>query len=611
MKVFDRYDGIEVELPDIVEPGRFRLMQPVVLNGCIEVAKGEVLWSDGSSRCALAGHGLTAQPPLVFKQPSMEQDPERPDGVIDHALRDVVRQIDGAGHGVLPSPVMPAQLDEMAELHKLERMLRETLDTGHLDHIARRPRMDMRYDAEVLPVSRAKRLAPDMLTRLASHSEDWHRRDITGVVPSRLKAEVSEDELAIYENVVFVRLLEQLRKWLDRRVTDLMSLEASHDAAKGLQEADRLHYRLRNALCALWGRSFEDQQSAGQLVTQTRQVLQSLLGRVRQLLCSDVAKAVPMTRQIPMMLRDTNILRHDPHYLHLRPLWLLAHAADSAGGASPTQRFEEERQRGERHRRYVELLLRHALGEIRLLAPNADGSWSFGPWKLSAKQSGDEWVLALDTHEQRGPALLWLVPGMRGHRDWSQQKPDRLVVFCMPERRRGDEDQCGGDSVLNPMEFYGVERVRFAVESWLLSQLARQWPFKVEPVPTGLALALQEAGEGTIVSQGRSMLILAGSASRKLKEATLDASTATADTKRALVNALELAKLIGTCRLCSSEVPGQNIRSSSLGYKATCNCGHEWTLSRQSGSNCEAQFGLSDSPRPFAEIGSLKLSLRG
>lgn len=610
MKVFDRYEGIEVELPDVVEPGRFRLMQPVVLNGRIEVAAGEVLWSDGSSRCTLTGRGLAAELPLVFKQPSLEQDPERPDGVIDHALRDVIRQMDGAGHGVLPSPVMPAQLDEMAELHALERMLRETLDTGHLDQIARRPRMDMRYDAEVLPVSRARRLAPDMLTRLASHSEDWHRRDITGVVPSRLKAKVSEDELAIYENVVFIRLLEQLRKWLDRRVTDLKSLEASHDAAKGLQEADRLHYRLRNALCALWGRSFEDQQSAGRLVTQTRQELQSLLGRVRQLLCSDVAKAVPMTRQVPMMLRDTNILRHDPHYLHLRPLWLLAHATDSASAASPNQRFEEERQRGDRHRRYVELLLRHALGEIRLLAPSADGSWSFGPWKLLAKQSGDEWVLALDTNEHRGPALLWLVPGMRGHRNWSQQKPDRLVVFCMPERRRGDEDQCGGDSVLNPMEFYGVERVRFSVESWLLSQLARLWPFKVDPVPTALALAMQEAGNGTVVIQGKGMLILAGSASKKLKEMALEASTATTDTKRALVESLELAKLVGTCRQCSSEVSAPNIMSSSRGYKARCRCGYEWTLSRQNGSVCEAQYGLSESPRPFTEVGSLKLSIR-
>lgn len=612
MKVLDRYEGNEVELPSMVDPGRFRMLRPVRLNGCIELASGDLLWSDGSSRCLLTGHGLPAQPPRSFKAPPLQQDPARPDGVIDHALRDVALQMEAAQDGALPSPVMPAQLDEMAELHALERLLRETLDSGHLDHIARHPRMDMRYDTEVLPLSRARRLAGDALTRLASHSEDWHRRDITGVVPARLKAEVSEDELAIYENVVFVRLLGRLQKWLSRRVTDLRALQANHDTAKGLQQAERLDYRLRNMLCDLWGRSFESQQDAGHLVRKSLEELQALLGRVRQLLCSEVARSVPVTRRIPLALRDTNILRHDPHYRYLRPLWLQAHAADPRGEMSPLEHFERERERGRRHGRYVGLLLQHALAAIRLLKPGERNRWLFGPWSLSVEEDGDDWVLRLDQGIAGKQALVF-VPAVRGHRYWAQGNSDRYVVFCMPEQTRAIEDDAGGDSVLNPMEFYGVERVRQAVETWLLSQLNGCWPFTVEPVPKALALAMVDAANGAVVAQGRGLRVLSpipAQAARKLDGLLHDGHGASSDTSQALATALELARLIGTCRLCNSVLDNQEFEYSNHGFKARCRCGHNWSLLRPSAGNFEARYLLGECQRPFEESGSLELVLR-
>ena len=609
MRVFDRYEGNEVELPSMVEPGRFRMLRPVRLNGCVELAAGDLLWSDGSSRCLLAGHGLPAQPPRSFKSPPLQQDPARPDDVIDHALRDVVLQMDAAQDGSLPSPVMPAQLDEMAELHALERLFRETLDAGHLDHIARQPRMDMRYDTEVLPLSRARRLAGDALTHLASHSEDWHRRDITGVVPARLKAEVSEDELAIYENVVFVRLLGRLQKWLSRRVTDLKALQASHDTAKGLQQAERLDYRLRNTLCELWGKSFDSQQDAGHMVKKALEELQVLLGRVRQLLCSEVARSVPVTRRIPLALRDTNILRHDPHYRHLRPLWLQAHAADPSGEMSPLEHFERERERGRQHGRYVGLLLQHALAAIRLLEPGDPNCWQFGPWSLSMEEAGDDWVLHLDQGIAGKPALVF-VPAARGHRYWAQGKPDRYVVFCMPEQTRATEDEAGGDSVLNPMEFYGVERVRQAVETWLLCQLNRCWPFAVEPVPKALVHAVVDAANGAVEAQGRGLRVLAPVAApvaRKLDTLLQEGHGASAGTCLALAQALELATLVGTCRLCNSVLTGQDFEFSRHGFKARCRCEHQWTLLRPAAGEFEARYMIGECQRPFEESGSLEL----
>lgn len=610
MKVFDRYEGVEVELPALVEPGRYRLLRSAVLNGRVEIAKGESLWSDGSTRCVLSARDLAVQPLRGFKTPPLARDLDPSDDVVECALRELALQMDATDRDVLPSPVMPAQLDEMAELHPLERLLRETLDEGHLEHIARHPRMDMRYDAEVLPVSRAKRLASDVLTHLASHSEDWHRRGVTGVVPSRLKAEISEDELAIYENVVFVRLLERLRDWLVPRVKNLRTLSAKHESAEALQEAERLDYRLRNALCALWGRSLEDEQSAGRSVRQALSELQALLGMVKQLLQSGLANAVPPTQRIPSVLRDTNILRHDTHYRHLRPLWLPAHAEGAVGRASPEERFERERSRGRLQRRYVELLLRHALKAIILLAPDKDGHWHLGPWRLSLEPVDDEWVLRLNEGSETEPAALCFVPAARGHLAWSAQRSDRLVIFCLHERARELGDECGGDSVLSPLEFYGVERLRAAVESWLLSRVVQRWPFKAEPIPPAAVRALTEAGQGALASSARGVNARAPTTPSITSSLNAIATKISPDVGSAVARALELAELLGTCRLCGTKVVGRDFDVSPQGFKASCQCGHEWALSRRDSARNEARYGIGGSLKSFEEFGSLCLVVK-
>jgi hypothetical protein len=46
----------------------------------------------------------------------------------------------------------------------------------------------MKYETELTEISRVQRMAPGAVSRLAAHSEDWHRRTISGVLPSKLLA---------------------------------------------------------------------------------------------------------------------------------------------------------------------------------------------------------------------------------------------------------------------------------------------------------------------------------------------------------------------------------------------------------------------------------------
>ena len=93
MKVFDRYVGADVELPAEVDPGRYRLLAPVCLNGTILLQAGDVLWSDGSSRCLLT-KSLSDEPARSFRMPAAEQDEQTPSSVIDAAVLAVAEQVE-------------------------------------------------------------------------------------------------------------------------------------------------------------------------------------------------------------------------------------------------------------------------------------------------------------------------------------------------------------------------------------------------------------------------------------------------------------------------------------------------------------------------------------
>lgn len=609
MKVFDRYIGADVDLPTEVDPGRYRLLAPVRLNGNLWLQTDDVLWSDGSSRCLLTGNLLDEQV-RSFRSPPAEQDGQTPSSVVDAAVLAVAEQMESMSPGdSLPSPVMPTKLGELAQIYPLEQLLETTLSAGHLQTIAKRPRMDMRYDTEMLPVSRVQRMASDAVTRLASHSEDWIRREITGVVPRQLKAEISQDDLVIYENIVFARLLDRLHKTLRKRLRDLNALLSKQAEAGKLENAQHLDHRLRHDLCELWGQSFVDQSGTGKSVRATRDTIKALLGKVTQLQRSTVFQAIPRMQHVPLSLRTTNILQHDIHYRHLRPLWLLAHSSLLQQAYSPQDWLNDQRQRAQRYCVYAGLLVRHALHVSKILDKEEGGlSWRFGSSTLTLRDEREDWILQLRT----GTGLveqLTVVPAWRGCRDWEAQKLDRCVLFCHPDESEVDERETGSDSVVNPLQFYGVERMRQVVERWLLAQLLNRYPFYVKNVPAALANDCNNAAPDVIKVDGRSLSIIGApddQVRRKLDE-ILHVSKINQETTHAITDALNQAKLLTRCRLCGQSTAPNEFKKSTYGFKASCSCGHTWTFQRSGDGVRTAVYRLGSQQRPFTEVGSREL----
>lgn len=597
MKAWDRYSGTEADLPDVVQPGRFQMLAPCTLNGHALLKKGDILWGDGHIKCVLSGDRAERS----FALTGSTLAGGSPNPLIDEAVSEVTDQL---AAGELPSPIMPSQLAKHVDLLDFEQMLAALLDAGHLQSISQRPRLDMRYDVEVLPVSRARRLAVDALTTLASNSHDWSRRRITGIIPARLKALVSEDEHAIYENVVFARLVDRVLTLLRARINEVSQLLGKHQEAQLLSNAQQLDRRLREDICALWGQSFAENPDAGKRAVETHDTLIKLQGKVRQLKHGELYKQIPQKLNLPVKLRNTNILQHDPRYRHLRPIWVLAHSGAGRKVKTPQEKFKAAREFGERYAKYVELLVRRALCASMLVKwDDVRRVGAFGPWELRLIcEQGSCRLKLFDGKTSVGQ--LTIVAGWHGRLDWEEQRDNYYVFFCHDSEPT--DSGFAGASVLHPLQFYSVERTRLAIEKWLLKQVLGRYPFHVTPVPADLQEAISAAAGVDVQKAGHGVRFFKSlTPSVQIEvEAAVEGSSANELTKKKLLELLRLACLLESCRVCGHNVKPSNFHGSMHGFRADCgNCGAHWKLRVSSGTATYAEYRAGRAARPFAEVG--------
>ena len=216
------------------------------------------------------------------------------------------------------SPLAPG-LDEAIEPHPLEDRIEAELD--HLVAVCRNPRTHIRVETERVLVARARRLAPRAPAWLASHTEDWEYRRISGVQPRRILADVREERWDLYENRVAVRLVDSLVTWLRRRIAEIRRIlddvfarmESFGGSVSGTRHrADRI-YRM-------WGEAW-DASRGREIAERTLERLDHLLYRVLGLMDSRLYRRIPRRAPASRALRMTNLLRNDDHYRGVARLW--------------------------------------------------------------------------------------------------------------------------------------------------------------------------------------------------------------------------------------------------------------------------------------------------
>lgn len=476
MRLYDRISGQALSrLPDLIHPGRYVLGQTVSFNRHSHLASGELLSDDGSERCVLDEQ--TAR--FSGFDPALSDDTV----FLTRVLESIART--GTHGDPLPSPLLPTSLiNEESHLSDLERLLGEVLTAGHLHAISKRPRIDLRYDETVTDVSRARRLTNKTYTHLASRSECWQRQTLQGIQPKRVLARFSEDEYAIYENVVYARLLDKLVLYLSGRLRRLGRLCKRLERSLSFSSSTDLNHRLFNDICRLWGETYRPEATVAQLkaTKETRDAVAMHLKNLQGLRQAGLYLHIVREKQVGQILHRTNILTHDQHYRHVSVLWDALRQTVQAANLSPAERLRTNQQREADYSAYVGLVLRHALRRYGL---TQDDKTTWAGHVLSLSCDRLSWALRLD-----GEVKLGLVP-------WAYPAalPADIEVpsgfrLCWPGIELNDtldHPMTGQVLRLSPVDLYVVEHMGHLVDRVLTEALLDDYAMPLKPIPKVVA----------------------------------------------------------------------------------------------------------------------------
>ena len=283
----------------------------------------------------------------------------------------------GGGSEFLPNRASRVQLRPFEV--EIERRVQ------HLQEVCRSPRMHLTTEIEKVRASSARRVPVKACEYLAAHSEDWQQRSFRTIRPRRVLSLLVEDLYDIYENRVAVRLIDRLLEYVGDRLQDLRKLAGVINEAKQYQSDCAGNFRKEHRLFTELGELYSDQEHDRAL--STLQFLEALERKLLALCASDLYRAVPQRAQVPVSLRETNILANDQHYRHVAYLWRSWAEWYQHRVRTKAQVHEESQRICTSFEAYVALLVSKSLsnfgfGAIEDISPNPGSNPVLlnGPW---------------------------------------------------------------------------------------------------------------------------------------------------------------------------------------------------------------------------------------
>lgn len=567
------------ELPSCIEPARYQWLgsQTIHLNGYSDIAKGALLVGDGTERCQLNKNNDVFVPQIknveritLFNKAisTICGQPNNPDNVSKLFVADT------------PSPMLPAAVvDDESQLKSFEKKLLDVVAKGHLQHISTRPRIDIRYEEEVTDVARAKRLGKGSLVHLASHSENWQRQTLSGVVPKKVLARFSEDDYNIYENRVYVHLVDKIERYLKGRLSALDTLKTTLNEALAFYKSEGIDFRLSHDVCQLWGKTFDESATneVSERLDETSETLKKLHKTIRALQQDGLYLMMSRNDRISAALHRTNILNHDPHYRHLIILW--DQLGKTTVNVSPEEQFKKNHSLANAYFHYTGLVLQHALRPY--LNDEKEGEWHCAGNTLALQQENLTWRLVSKAEDSPEDVLLTLIPW------WSyvpvpkelQNLPENtFIVWPNMQEKTDDYDaSCNNKFIpayegnwvaLSPLDLYCVERLGLLIDQVLMQKILATFAKPIMKVPTKV-LTLAKTIPQIKVDPKKHQLELKGKVSStdvdKIKKALWE--------ENAKEQAIELDRrhqvivFLEKCPVCQSKT---TVNFQKFGFKTHC-----------------------------------------
>jgi len=449
-------------------PQRYTSINKFTYKRNFVVDSGMILFSDGSGRFVIDGldkiNCLEADISTTIRRS------------IEHISLEVGVWLSDGAKLPLPNPLVPEKVfEDTAKLNEFEKTLSKTIDAGHLHQIAYQPRTDIRYDEELVDISRAKKISNKAHRYLAVHSETWQRRTLAGVYPKKLLAKISDDDYLIYENKVFARLLDRIKVFLQQRYRELNEQIKNIDEALELEKADENYYKLTALLCVLWSQNLSNEKSEKTLkqLTKISNINLELQDAIVKLQSFGLYSKISQPhKKISNQLHKTNILMHDQHYRHAGILWTRLNY-QSNQSEDLAKKLEANRIFQKNYNQYALLVILRAFDELKFnitqdssqvfVLTRNDLDWTV---KIIFDELGCCWELYQDFDEK--PLRIVAIANRVDEKIIDDTQLDSaIIVFVISGELPTNYVEGNNIILVNPLAFMATEHLVVQLMKWL------------------------------------------------------------------------------------------------------------------------------------------------
>lgn len=211
--------------------------------------------------------------------------------------------------------------DNKSLLDKLESALKQKVRA-----ICSSPKQGIKSEDLVQDVSLVKRINTNTLSHLSSHTEHWKTRTLNGLVPKRLKSDIIEDEINIYENLFFKMAIDDIADYTTKQILAIKEAKRTNKNARdweayGSKINDYRRSQLLQKLLSGGDVNTLNQQNKIYDDTLSRWMnISKILVSIRS---SAFYRKINRKKRISKTVHLTNILKNDQRYKALYDIWCL------------------------------------------------------------------------------------------------------------------------------------------------------------------------------------------------------------------------------------------------------------------------------------------------
>ena len=208
--------------------------------------------------------------------------------------------------------------DDQSLLKKISETVPMVMD------ICSHPKQSLRTEEAILDVNLVKRINSRTMDHLASHSEHWKARTLNGLIPNRLRADIFEDEINIYENLFFRMAVNDVLQYVHRQAVSIEKTIQQNDNAidwnaYGETLADYKRMRIFRQLLPDY--DVNERQTENQTLRSLLNQWEKLEKNFSTVEASQFYRSIDKKKHISRNIQPTNILKKDSRYNALYRVW--------------------------------------------------------------------------------------------------------------------------------------------------------------------------------------------------------------------------------------------------------------------------------------------------